>query len=55
MIQDPWAECTSKTEFVFANEPTDDDLVDGKPVAGLDSPRSPDAVCATDEFGNDDD
>lgn len=52
MIQNPWAECTRRTEFVFANEPTDDD--DGEPNE-LDSTTSPHTARATNESGNDDD
>lgn len=60
MIQDPWAECTKQTEFVFANEPTDDDLasdlVDDELDAQPDMSRSPDTAAATaDDSGDDDD
>lgn len=45
MIQDPWTECTKKTEFVFANEPTDNDVAsaldDGELDAGPISGGSP--------------
>lgn len=47
MIQDPWAECTKKTETVFASEPTEDDLVHGEPKA--------DAAVATADASSDDD
>lgn len=60
MIEDPWAECTKKTEFVFADEPTDNDLVneDEEPDTGLDLSvlsGSPNTVAAADESDDDDD
>lgn len=48
MIQDPWAECTKITETVFANEPTNDDLLRGETEADG-------AVATTDASSNDDD
>lgn len=59
MIQDPWAGCTKKTEFVFANEPTDDELISDLvdevvSDADHDSNGSPDAVAVTDELLVDD-
>lgn len=59
MIHDPWTGCTKKTEFVFANEPTDDDLVSDLvdevvPDAGHDSSGLPVAAAATDESSSGD-
>lgn len=57
MVQDPWAECTKKNEFVFANMPTDDDfasdVVDGNPDACIDSSRSPDTTGAANASDDD--
>lgn len=58
MIEDPWAECTKKTEFAFADEPTDGDLVDEEPDTGLDLSvlsGSPNTAAAADESDDDDD